>query len=203
MMSGSRALCASIVGSCLISVLAGCGGSGGAGAVFAAPATASFSPSGSAATENQVRLVGRSTGEDEVTVDVVIAGPTDSSDLYAFSFGLEVGDPTVAEYVFGSQEVGTALDTTGCHDPFLIVSPGMQPGLLTVSLTKLGNCPGNGIPAGEEMIIALAFQVEPERSTTIRLAGQSPGGDPSAIGSAHAVIDSVVFDQNSARFSGR
>jgi hypothetical protein len=117
-------------------------------------------------------------------------------------FGLEIGDPEVAEFIEQSDEVGPALQTAGCS-PFGIVGAGGDPSRLLVSVTKFNPCPGNRITAPGQSVISMSFRVEPEATTTIRLAGQSPTAEPIAYDSENTTIPSVVFDTAAARLSGR
>jgi hypothetical protein len=204
-MSRTRSVLGALASSTLVLALAGCDSASVGVTVDSGVATATFSSSGSPAVANQVRLVGRPTAADEVTVDVVIAGPTTSQDVFAFSFGLHVDDPATADFIEHTQIVGPALDTTGCFVPpiALVSASGSDPRLLLVSVTKLNPCPGNPIAAGEEKIISLTFRVEPDEDTTIRLCGQSAAGNPSASDSHGARISSVTFDPADAVFLGR
>jgi hypothetical protein len=184
-----------------VTALVGCD-EGSVDLVVDGGATAHFSASGNPPEADRVRLVGRSTGEDEVTVDVVIAGPSTSDDLFGFYFGIEVGDPDSATFVAGSDVLGTALDMTGCS-PIVLVTPTPDSRTVIVSVTKRAPCSGNGIDEDEEPIVSLAFRIEPDADSTIRLRGQTAGDPPFAKDSHAVTIPSVTFDAAPALLSGR
>ena len=193
---------ASMVASCmlLIALATGCGSGGGSDTGFLpVDLAAMFSESGTAGAADVIRLVGNPTG-DLVTVEVVIGGPTTSTDFYSFVFDLVVGDPGVVEFVEGSATAGTALTTSGSQG-LQVLATG-QGARTTIGVTKLGVGPGNGITdPGEAVVIGLVFRALQPGATTLTIEG-SPGNDPTALDSAGAAIDSVTFDPVTATLGG-
>jgi hypothetical protein len=180
----------------------GCGGGSGGGSnpgsIFT-DLSASFFDSGTEGNPNLIRMTGSSTG-NLVEVEVVIGGPTTSTDLYSFVFDLVLSKPDVAEYVDGSAILGTALTTSGNQSLQVLAS--QQGARVTVGVTKLGGGPGNGVTAaGESTVVGLVFRLLRPGTTTLTIAG-SPGYEPTAQDSAGGTVDSVDFDANSARLIG-
>ncbi len=149
-----------------------------------------FTPSGTESAADLVRLTGFGDGS-ELVVFVAIGGPTTSSDIVAFNFGIDVGSAGAIEYVEGSAEVGPALIEPGCAEPILLVAP--QGDGLTVAITKVGPCVGNPIVSEEANILSLRFRMLGETSTTIGL-GNAVSGSPSALDSSVTSIPSITFD---------
>ncbi len=149
-----------------------------------------FTPSGTDRAADVVRLTGF--GDDsELVVFVAIGGPTTSSDVFAFNFGIDVGSAGAIEYVDGSAEVGPALIEQGCVEPILLVAP--QGNGLTVAISKLGPCAGNPIASDEANVLSLRFRMLGETSTTIAL-GNAISGSPSALDSSGTAIHGITFD---------
>jgi hypothetical protein len=183
---------------CVIVALAlggsGCGGGGNDGG--SAP-TARFVASPTGAGPDRVRLVGAGASGDLMSVDVVIGGPTTSTDLYAFDFALNIGDLSVLEFVAGSAAVGDALSASGCAGgPTALASANNQdPSLIVVGVSKLGSCAGNAIAAGEPAIVRLTFRVLASGVSSLAI---STTRTPSAIDSSLDPIPSVSFDSEAA-----
>jgi hypothetical protein len=179
---------------------------GGGGSDPVAPAaTAQFTPSGTAAAPNGVRLVLASSNADTATLNVMVGGPTTSSDLYSFAFDIVLGDPTVATYVTGSARIGDALQATGSQTRSLLVS--QSAGRIVVGVSKLGGGPGNAVQDPEEILLSLTLRVLERDITTLTLAGSTadpgnPTNAPVALDSAGAVIGSVRFDPDPATLAG-
>ena len=181
--------------------IAGCssGGDGGAsgGGVITPPITASFLPSGTAASPNLVRLTGSAVG-DLVTIHVAVSGQTASDELWAFAFDLVLSDAALAGYIDGTVSAGPALVANNGEQLFANAS---QTGnRVTVGVTKVGNAAGNGIGPSEEVIVSLDFLVEERGSVTISIAGSSP--DPAALDPDLDPISSVIFDTAQAAITG-
>ena len=179
----------------------GCGSGGGSsedGGVIGDPITASFTPSGTAASPDLVRLNG-SASSDLVELRVVISGQTESDDLYAFAFDLVLSNADVAGYVAGSAEFGTALTLEPGQDGAAFAS--QTDNRVTVGVSKLGNVAGNGVGPGEETIVTLYFRVTAKGITTIAI-DRVPPADPSALESDEAPAPGVQFDGDSALIRG-
>jgi len=185
----------------LVVATGGCGSGGGSGedgGVVGDPITASFTPSGTAASPDLVRLTG-SASSDLVTLQVVISGQTESDDLYAFAFDLVLSNADVAGYVAGSADFGTALTLEPGQDGAAFAS---QTGnRVTVGVSKLGDVAGNGVGPGEETIVTLLFRVTAKGITTIAI-DRIPPADPSAIESDESPAPGVRFDGASALIRG-
>ncbi|MCP3981206.1 MAG: hypothetical protein GY716_18050 [bacterium] len=171
----------------------GCGGSS-SGGVIASGLTASFTESGTAAGANTVRLTGTPDG-DTVTVQLTIGGPTTSADLYSFAFDLVIGDETVAEYVNGSASFGGALTLAGGQSSQALA--GQTGDHITLGVSKVGGGTGNGVAAGEEIVVTLDLRLLKEGTTTLTIAG-SPPNDPAALDSTGSDVGTVVFDAAAA-----
>lgn len=174
-------------------------GGGGAGV------TAAFTPSATAAAANLVRLRAGSAGSDMVTVEVALSGVTTSADIYSFAFDLVLSDATVASYVSGSAVVGGVLVPVGPQGTSVLVS---QAGSrVVVGVSKTGGGAGNGVGAGEQVVVSLTFRVARVGSTNVTFAGspsnpQNPTANPAALDSGGAVIGSISFDAVAATISG-
>ncbi len=164
------------------------------------PLDAFFQASGTSATPNLVRLVGTDLGAGRVRLDVVIDGPTINTDLYGFAFDLVLGDSSVARGP-SSAVIGDALSTVGCQGSRAFANSSGD--RIVVGVSKLGSCPGNGVSAGEFVIVSVTVLVLKTGLCSITLEGsptspQYPGNDPSAIDSTGSRIDTIVFDPAAA-----
>lgn len=193
----AMALIASL--SILVGLGCGCGGGGGAGAGAAPVAptlSASFVPSGTATATDLVRLRGGAAAGDVIDVEVALGGPTTSSDLYSVAFDLVIADPSVVRLerasaggaltVSGGQSRNVQASTSGNH--------------LVVGVSKLGGGAGNGISAGEAVVVTLTLKVLKAGATTLTFSGPpgaGPSSGPAALDSAGQVVRSVRFDASS------
>lgn len=161
---------------------------------------ASFVGSGAPAAPNRVRLVGGGVDDDLLTVNVALGGPTTSTDIYAFSFDLVLGSSDEIEYVTGSIEPGAMLSSAGCA---AVVAFADQNGpRITIGVTKVGACPGNGSTLNEAIVAHLQFRVLEVSSTTITIEGPSDPGSSVALDSMLDEIASVTFDSDDATILG-
>ena len=183
----------------LVLLLAGCSDDDSVGPVIPTLVDAGFTPSGSAATADLVRLRQGSATGNTVVLEVALSGVTTSSDLYSFAFDLLLGDPTVAQYVAGSAAVGTAL-TTGAGQS-LSTQATQQGDRVVVAVTKVGGGAGsgNGLGAAEEVVVSLSFLLNKVGTSTISFVGSptnpiDPTNDPAVLDSAGGVIGSISFD---------
>jgi hypothetical protein len=184
-------------------LVAACSGSGsgddGGSEVTLPPITASFTPSGTAAVADLVRLTGDAVA-DMVTVHVTLRGQTTSNDLYAFAFEMLLSDPTVASYVSGSAQLGQALQFGAGQQGTVLVS--QSGNRITVGVTKLGGGSGNGVGATDEVVVSLDFQVVRRNAPTTLAVDTTPPASPSALDSHGAAIPSVSFDTSAATLMG-
>lgn len=184
----------------LLPCLACSGGSDGDSGI-----SASFTPSGTAAAPDRVRLRQGSAAGDTVTLQVALSGPTTSSDIYSFAFDLVLSDASVARYVPGSATIGNALIPTGSQGTTLGVSQSGNRVVVGVSKTVGGA--GNGVGAIEATVVSLVFELLRGGSTTVTFAGspanpQNPTNDPAALDSNLAVIASIDFDAAAGTLTG-
>ncbi len=162
---------------------------------------ASFVGSGTSAAPNLVRLVGGSVNDETLTVNIALGGPTTSTDIYAFSFELVLGSSDSLEYVTGSIEPGTMLSGAGCAS--VIAYADQNGSRVTVGVTKVGGCSGNGSTPTEATVGSLQFRVLVASSTTIAIEGTTGDpGSPVALDSGGADITSVTFDAGNATILG-
>ncbi len=185
----------------------GCGGgsSGGGGGTTPDPIAAAFAGSGTARTANLVRMTGQAATSDRVRVDVVIGGPTTSSDIYSFAFDIIIGNTAIAEYVGASASAGDALTTSGGQSIQTLVS--QEGNRVVVGVTKSGGGAGNGIADAEPTVVSLVFRIKAKGVSTLTFDGsptnpQHISAEPSALDSVGNRIDSITFDGSSARISG-
>jgi hypothetical protein len=192
-----------------ILLLVGCGG--GSSDPTQPAVSAQFTASGTASAPNLVRMTQAVLDRDQVRINVAITGPTTSSDIYSFAFDLVLSDPTVASYVTGTAQAGTALQPTGGQSVLVLVNPdSARPNRLVVGVSKLGGGSGNGVGAGEATVVSLVFRVLRQDVTSISFGGSSsnptsPNFNPVALNSAlpnPAVIGSVTFDPAPVRLAG-
>ncbi len=179
----------------------GCGGGGGDGNE---PIVAGFVASGTPAAPKLVRLAGRALDNDTVQVDVVLDGPTASSDIYSFAFDIELSDTTVARYISGSAQFGNALELLAGQGSSVLVS--QQGNRVVVGVSKTGGGPGNGFGAEQRLVVRLLFAVTARGSTNLLFRGSSdpgnPTADPAALDSQGQVIPEIVFDTAAAKIAG-
>ena len=181
------------------------GGSGGGGEPIGTPVTAQFAASGTAPAANVVRLTQAVLDKDLVRVNVVIGGPTSSSDVYSFAFDLVLSDATVAAYVPGTAQAGTALQVSGGQTLSVLASQNGP--RVVVGVSKLGGGSGNTIASGDQIVVSLVFRVLHRDVTSVSFGGSSsdpssPNFRPVALNSQGSVIGSVTFDTAAARISG-
>ena len=133
-------------------------------------------------------------------MSVAIEGPTTSADLYSFAFDLLLGDPSVAQYVSGTVDFGSALTLEAGQSYSVLAS---QTGdRVVVGVSKTGGGTGNGVSVSEAVVVRLTFRVLKEGTTSIVLAGSPGESGPLALDSGGATIGSVQFDTSPASISG-
>jgi len=187
----------------VVGTLGGCsgGGDGGLGIIPDSPSpTAQFQSSSTPPAADRVWLVGKESSADLITMSVAIGGATTSTDLYSFAFDLVLGDTSVAQYVSGSADIGSALTFEGGQAYSVLVSQAGDRVIIGVS--KTGGGAGNGVSASEAAVVDLTFRVLKEGTTSIVLAGPPGEPGPVALDSSGAPIGSVLFDTSSAWIAG-
>jgi len=179
-----------LVAMCLI--IAGCSNNPSISAQFRASATA---PS-----PGLVKLVERSHSGSRVRVDVLLYGPEPGLDLFAFRFGIRIGNDTVATLVPQSAYNQTALVAGDGQVVSIDVDAASDPSLVQVDLGKT-NGAGNAIDGPSAVVLALSFDVQASGTSTLTLVGLD-GGPPRAFDAAGASIAAVRFDAASASVMG-
>lgn len=191
----------------LFFLLPGCGG-GSSGDPTQPAFTAQFTPSGTPAAANLVRMTQAVVDRDLVRINIAIGGPTTSSDLYSFAFDLVLSDASVAAYVPGTAQAGTALQPSGGQSITVLANPdSSRPNRVVVGVTKIGGGAGNGVGGGEPTVVSLVFRLLRRDGTSIAFGGSSviptdPKFNPVALNSSNAVIASVDFDTVPVRLTG-
>jgi hypothetical protein len=181
----------------------GCGGGGGGsdGGVVTPTLQAVFTESNLVQLADRVKLLQGSASGTNVTVQVVLFGPSTSSDIYGWAFDVVISNPAVVEFVAASASAGTTL--TPCPGNNLALQANQQTAggvtSVVVGLTKLGNCAGNGVPAGNNVVVSLTFKVKAAGTSTLTFGG-SPS--PLAVDSNLAPIGSIAFDPGAATLQG-
>jgi len=182
----------------------GCGGgggpTGGSGMLQNSPSGA-FSSSGTSASPDLVRLTSSAASGNLVTVQVSLAGPTTSTDIYSFAFDVVLEDPAVARYVAGTATVGSVLQATTGQGTSVLAS--QQANRVVVGVTKTGGGAGNGIPSGESAIVSLTFEVIDVGACGLSIEGP-PGAvaTPQALDASGTPIGSIHFDTAQATLVG-
>lgn len=167
--------------------------------------SASFAASPTASAPNLVKLIQKSVSGTNVVVQVVLYGPTTSTDLYSFAFDIGIADPTVAKFVTGSAVAGGALQATGGQTVTAIADLGTTGGggvdnsLVVVGVTKTGGGLGNGVAGASAVIVELTFQALKGGSTALTITG-SPS--PEALDHNGATIGTINFDAAAATMMG-
>jgi hypothetical protein len=183
-----------------------CGGGGDE--VIQQPLHAMFIASGTPAAPNMVRLVGGNSAGNTVSVKVSVGGPTTSSDIYSFAFDLILSDGSIARYVPGSGVFGPALQLDAAQGQGGTVLVTQMGNRVVVGVSKTGGGAGNGIGNGEDVIVALTFEILKKGTTDLFFGGSpsnpmNPTADPSALDSAGMPIVSVSFDGARAQLIGQ
>ena len=191
-------------------LLLGCGGGSSSSDPTQPAVSAQFTPSGTTAAPNLVRMTQAVVDRDLVRINVVVGGATSSTDIYSFAFDLVLSDATVASYVAGSAQAGTALQPSGGQTIAVFANPdSARPNRVAVGVSKIGggSGSGNGVGAGESIVVSLVFRVLRRDVTSISFGGSSsnptsPNFNPVALNSGNAVISSIAFDAAAVRLTG-
>jgi hypothetical protein len=177
----------------------GCSGSHGDSGVITPTLGASFLPSNTPAASNLIRLRGGTSADDVVNVEVVVGGPTSSSDLYGFAFDLVIADTTVVG--FERATAGTALTVTGSQSRNVQAS--LVGNHLIVGVTKLGGGAGNVIGAGEAVVVTLTLKVLKAGTSSVTFAGATAVSGCAGFDSAGQVVPSIQFDPETVSVTGQ
>lgn len=170
--------------------LFGCGGDGDDNGDRLGPPA--FRPSSATAAPDRVRLTGAPIGDGHLRLDVVIGGPTTSSDLYGFDFNLLLSNPSIVQ--IAGVATGNALSGNAQANAVINGSR------IVVGVTKLAP-PGNRVTATEATVVTIQLRMLGRGSTTVAFAGTTPSTSPAdaaALDSAGAEIPSVQFDTGTA-----
>ena len=167
--------------------------------------TAEFSPSATATAAGRVKLVEAGRAGTRVVLNVVLYGPTASSDLDAFAFDLVIADTTVARFVPGTASAGNALLLSAGQSIDLYAQ--QSGGRVVVGIRKTGGGGGNGVSVAQATVVSLAFDVLRVGGTALTLAGsptnpQNPTPTAAAFDPSGNKIGSVEFDSAPATLSG-
>jgi hypothetical protein len=173
-------------------ILAGC----------SSPSTisAQFTPSATAPSAGLVKLVERSRSGSRVLVDVLLYGPEPGLDLFAFRFGITIGNDRLVRLVPQSTYSQTALVAGDGQSILINVDAAADPSLVQVDVGKNAGA-GNAIAEPSAVVLEVSFDVQTAGTTTLTLVGL---GDepPRAVDSADASIAAVHFDAASATVMG-
>jgi hypothetical protein len=176
--------------------LSGCSG-GGSKSI-----AAQFSASTTSPAAGLVKVVLKSRSGPRVVVDVVLYGPEPSLDLYAFRFGVKIGNTTVVKFVPQASYTQTALIAgTGQTISATVDDSMADPSLVQVDVEKQGGGAGNGVAGASAILIELAFDTRTSGSSTLTLVGEG-ANPPQALDSSLAPIAGVTFDAASAGLTG-
>ena len=150
----------------LVLALPACGGDSGGGSTPTPTVTCSFTSNNGAAAADVVRFTDNVVVASNLcTLEVAIGGATTDSTYYAFAFDVEISDPTVAQFVGGSDTVGNFLLNT-------VDSQATQSGSrVVVGVSKSGAVAGNGTANAEDIVVNLTFRVLKAGSATLSFQG--------------------------------
>jgi len=186
----SRLLAAIFVA--LTVALAGCGND--------SSISAQFTPSATAPAPGLVKLVERSRSGSRVVVDVLLFGPEPGLDLFAFRFGIMIGNDNLVRLVPQSTYSQTALVAANGQSISIDVDAASDPSLVQIDLGKNVGA-GNTVPAPSAVVLEVSFDVQAAGTTTLTLVGLG-GEPPRAIDSTNTTIAAVRFDAASATVIG-
>ena len=162
--------------------------------------SAQFTPSATASAPGLVKLVERSRSGSRVVVDVLLNGPEPGLDLFAFKFGIKIGNDNLVSLVAQSTYNQTALVAANGQSISIDVDGASDPSLVQVDVGKDVGA-GNPIAAPSAVVLEVAFDVQAAGATTLTLVGLG-GAPPRAVDSANATIAAVQFDAASATVTG-
>jgi len=162
--------------------------------------SAQFTPSATAPALGLVKLVERSRSGSRVLVDVLLYGPDPGLDLFAFKFGIMIGNDTLVRLVPQSTYNQTALVAGDGQSISINVDAASDPSLIQVEVGKDGGA-GNAVAVPSAIVLEVSFDVQAAGTTTLTLVGLG-GEPPHAVDSSDAPIAAVHFDAASATVTG-
>ncbi len=167
-------------------LLANCGGSS-TGSVIPQTKSPVFTASGTPSAPNLVTLSGNPPIPGSlIQLDVKLAGPTTSSDLFSFSFNIVLSDPSIVRSISSLQ--GDALVGQQA------VVTNLTGNTLVVGVTRLGGV-GNGVGASGGTLLSLVFRTDTEKPGKTTLTFDSPKVQDST----GAFITTINFDSQAAQ----
>lgn len=187
-----RSLAFASIGMLAAMMLVGCSNNSSTAAQFQASTTAPA--------PGLVKLEQKSRSGARVIVDVRIYGPEPALDLFAFRFGIKVGDASLVKLASQMSYPQNALVAGNGQTITMDVDPS-DPTLIRVDVEKQGGGAGNGFAAASAVVIELPFDVQQAGATSLTLSdiGNDP---PHAFDSTRAVIAAVHFDDAAATVRG-
>jgi hypothetical protein len=173
----------------------GCGGSNNSSSF-----SASFTPSTTASAPNLIKIVPKGSASNKLVVDVILYGPTTSTDLNSFSFDVVIGDTAVLGPVPNSAMAGTALTVTAGQTIQALAAPdSSDPSHIVVGVSKVGPGVGNGVAGSSAVVVELSFGFLKAGVSNLSIA-TSPA--PVAIDHNGTVIGTISFDTAVGSASG-
>jgi len=163
--------------------------------------SAQFTQSATAQVPGLVKLVGAGGSGSRARVHVILVGPEQNLDLFAFRFGIEIGNPNLVRLVPQASYVQTTLTTTAGQTISVDVDAASDPSVVRVDVEKQGGGAGNGISAAATSVVELTFEVSGAGTTSLTLVGLG-GNPPRAFDSAQVPIGAVTFDAAGATIRG-
>jgi hypothetical protein len=169
------------------------------------PLPVTFTESGTGATVLGVRLQGTRIDADSLRIDVVLTGPVSSTlDLYAFAFDMGLSDPSMVQLEPGTAVLGDALVLASGQGQAVLVSQNGDRIIVGVSKTNGGS--GNGVAAGDHVILGFEVRVPSSGTALVTLLGSpqnplNPTSSPAAIDSNGSPIAGITFDTAAATIS--
>lgn len=191
----------------LVSVAACGGGSSGGGGGGGGGTTASFAGSGTQSGQGFVRLGNPNVlAGGLIEIDVILEGQILNGDVFGFAFDVIMDMSTIDIVRFVSVTGGNALST----GPLQVQG---QQGLngtevaAIIGVTLTGTDVDNDIPAGDNIVCTLTFQVMAKGDTLLTFAGGPvPGGgmllDAAALDSGLGIVAAITFDTAEATITG-
>ena len=176
----------------LAGTLAGCSSSDTVSAQFTGSATPQA--------PGLVKLVRKTSSGARVVVDAVVYGPEPGIDLFAFEFGVRIGNPDLVKFRAQTDYPQSALVADAGQAITIDVDGMTDRSIVRVQVRKTGGA-GNSLPAGTAVVIELPFDVQDSGGTSLTLVGLGANG-PRALDSHLAPINAVRFDAASANVRG-
>jgi hypothetical protein len=180
------------IGFALLSLLAACSDN--------STTSARFTQSATPQAPGLVKLVSAGSSGSRALVHVILFGPEQDLDLFAFRFGIEIGNSNLVSLVPQSSYVQTTL-TADAGQTIAIDVNASDPSVVKVNVEKVGGGAGNGTSAAATAIVELAFDVRGTGTTTLTLVGLG-ANPPQVIDAAGLPIGTVTFDAASAGLAG-